>query len=85
MKAINRVDLKVLVFFTSKYQILTRYIHREFLDPWEVFLWQAFSQPAKVEKKAPDPAPTLASAAQEDDREENEDDDVGGRLINKTK
>ncbi|KAK3812005.1 MAG: hypothetical protein J3Q66DRAFT_372195 [Benniella sp.] len=56
-------------------------------DPWEVFLWQAFSQPAKVEKKTPEPAPasTHALADQEDDDEGGEDDDAGGKSKNKKK
>jgi hypothetical protein len=32
----------------------TNNIHRGCLDPWAMFLWQAFSQLAKVEKRVQD-------------------------------
>jgi len=59
----------------------TNYIHRGCLDHWEAFLWQAFSQPAKVEKKAPESAlaSTPVPAVQEDDGEEGKDDDTGAK------
>jgi hypothetical protein len=65
----------------------TNYIRREFLDPRDVFLWQALSQPAKVEKKALETAPasTRVPAIQEDDDKEDNDDDVDTKSKNKKK